>query len=119
MILFSIVALEKFSQTTENKITIQKRLKLSRENQTVANINSFDKGTQEYADQSERSKVNPLLDMENWLCTKDDHISDEKSYMRRQVGFCSQWCLDNLCKYIITEAESALENFIMIYLLFI
>ena len=27
MILFSIIALEKFAQTTENKITIQKRLK--------------------------------------------------------------------------------------------
>ena len=27
MILFSIIALEKFAQTTENKITVQKRLK--------------------------------------------------------------------------------------------
>ena len=31
MILFSIIALEKFAQTTENKITIQKRLQLEEE----------------------------------------------------------------------------------------
>ena len=43
VILFSIVALEKFSQTTENKITIQKRLKLSRDNQNVDDMNAFDK----------------------------------------------------------------------------
>ena len=31
VILFSIIALEKFAQTTENKITIQKRLQLEEE----------------------------------------------------------------------------------------
>ena len=104
VILFSIVALEKFSQTTENKITIQKRLKLSRDNQSVDDINAFHKGDQEDEEETEKSKINPLLDMENWLCSEGDHVSDEKSYMRRQVGFCSQWCLDNLCKFIFTEA---------------
>ncbi|XP_006812624.1 RING finger and SPRY domain-containing protein 1-like [Saccoglossus kowalevskii] len=59
VILFSIIALEKFSQTSENKITIK------------------------------HAGIAPLLMvLENWLSHHD--------YDMRQVGFCSQWCLDNL-----------------------
>lgn len=36
-------------------------------------------------------KQNPLLELEKW--------ATEFHYVRRQVGFCAQWCLDNLCKY--------------------
>lgn len=36
-------------------------------------------------------KQNPLMELEKWAI--------ETHYVRRQVGFCAQWCLDNLCKY--------------------
>ncbi|KAL2725568.1 RING finger and SPRY domain-containing protein 1-like [Vespula squamosa] len=62
VVLYSLIALEKFAQTSENKITIKKRL--------IA------------------EKQNPLLELEKWVT--------ELHYVRRQVGFCAQWCLDNL-----------------------
>ena len=34
---------------------------------------------------------NPLETLEQGVNHKD--------YTRREVGFCAQWCLDNLCKY--------------------
>ena len=40
---------------------------------------------------------NPLLKLEKWM-------SREYDYVQRQVGFCAQWCLDNLCKHIINDA---------------
>ena len=63
--LFSLIALEKFSQTSENKMTICKRL------------NTFP------------SHSNPLALLEEKCLNSADFVS-------RQVGFCSQWCLDNL-----------------------
>ncbi|XP_043248420.1 RING finger and SPRY domain-containing protein 1-like [Colletes gigas] len=60
--LYSLIALEKFAQTSENKITIKKRLMAE--------------------------NPNPLLELEKW--------ATETHYVRRQVGFCAQWCLDNL-----------------------
>lgn len=60
--LHSLVALEKFAQTGENKATIKRAL---------ADANW------------------PLLDLEKWR-------DEEKDLVRRQVGFCAQWCLDNL-----------------------
>nr|CAD7424954.1 unnamed protein product [Timema monikensis] len=62
VILFSLIALEKFAQTSENKVTIQKRLKTE--------------------------SKNPLLELERWI--------NSEHYVERQVGFCAQWCLDNL-----------------------
>jgi len=32
----------------------------------------------------------PLLQLEKWV--------DSPCYFKRQVGFCAQWCLDNICK---------------------
>ena len=62
--LFSLIAIEKFAQTTENKVTIQKWLsKLE-------------------------TSVNPLVLLEPCLSSQD--------FVSRQVGFCAQWCLDNL-----------------------
>lgn len=60
--LHSLVALEKFAQTGENKAAIRRALAAA----------SW-----------------PLLDLERWR-------DDERDLMRRQVGFCAQWCLDNL-----------------------
>ncbi|KZC08409.1 PREDICTED: RING finger and SPRY domain-containing protein 1-like [Dufourea novaeangliae] len=62
VVLYSLIALEKFAQTSENKITIKKRLMVE--------------------------EPNPLLELEKW--------ATETHYVRRQVGFCAQWSLDNL-----------------------
>ncbi|KAG8233836.1 hypothetical protein J437_LFUL006859, partial [Ladona fulva] len=62
VILFSLIALEKFAQTSENKMTIKKRLKME--------------------------ESNPLLNLEGLVGNED--------CVKRQVGFCAQWCLDNL-----------------------
>ncbi|XP_067858023.1 RING finger and SPRY domain-containing protein 1-like isoform X1 [Heptranchias perlo] len=57
--LFSLIALEKFGQTSENKKTIcQSRI------------------------------CDQLKLLETW--------ANHKDYLKRQVGFCAQWCLDNL-----------------------
>ena len=77
VILFSLVALEKFSETSENKLTIQKRLE-----QIVTDENTNDKKIDDH----------PIRMLEQkW-------VGHEEDYLKRQVGFCSQWCLDNLCK---------------------
>ncbi|XP_011315069.1 RING finger and SPRY domain-containing protein 1 [Fopius arisanus] len=62
VVLYSLIALEKFAQTSENKLTIQKRLMAEKEH--------------------------PLLILETW--------ATENNYVKRQVGFSAQWCLDNL-----------------------
>ena len=67
VIMFSIIALEKFAQTSENKITIQKY------------FSAF--------------SSHPLVSLEPWAQEMQD-------FYKRQVGFCAQWCLDNLCKNI-------------------
>uniref|UniRef100_A0A8C5QCK2 Ring finger and SPRY domain containing 1 n=1 Tax=Leptobrachium leishanense TaxID=445787 RepID=A0A8C5QCK2_9ANUR len=59
VILFALIALEKFSQTSENKLTVS--------------------GSQA----SDR-----LLLLERWTNNGD--------FLKRQVGFCAQWSLDNL-----------------------
>ena len=30
---------------------------------------------------------------------EDLWVGDEKDLAKRQVGFCAQWCLDNLCEF--------------------
>jgi len=62
--LFSLIALEKFTQTSENKVMIMKRLS------------------------SYPSDKHPLIILEACLASPN--------FVSRQVGFCSQWCLDNL-----------------------
>ncbi|CAH2324567.1 RING finger and SPRY domain-containing 1 [Pelobates cultripes] len=59
VILFALIALEKFSQTSENKMTVSESLISDR-----------------------------LLLLESWTNNAD--------YLKRQVGFCAQWSLDNL-----------------------
>ena len=61
--LFSLIALEKFSQTTENKLTISKHFS--------------------------SLEHHPLMVLEKLFINSSDYVS-------RQVGFCAQWCLDNL-----------------------
>lgn len=70
--MFSIIALEKFAQTTENKVTIQKKF---------ASLTKH-----------------PLLLLEEW--SEDCH-----NFTKRQVGFCAQWCLDNICELKQHEAN--------------
>lgn len=36
-------------------------------------------------------KENPLLKLEK--------LVNSNHFLERQIGFCSQWCLDNLCKF--------------------
>lgn len=66
VILFSLIALEKFAQTSRNKSTILNKLKSLEEC--------------------------PISKLEQWKV--------ESHYIRRQVGFCAQWILDNLCEYL-------------------
>lgn len=62
VILFSLIALEKFAQTSENKATIIRKL--------------------------ENEKPCPITKLEEW--------KNEQHFVKRQVGFCAQWALDNL-----------------------
>lgn len=62
VILFSLIALEKFAQTSENKVTLEKHLAML--------------------------PTNPLEALEPWV--------NDDDFVKRQVGFCAQWCLDNL-----------------------
>lgn len=59
VMLFALIALEKFSQTSENKLTV-----------------------------SESSISDRLAVLESW--------AEHPDYLKRQVGFCAQWSLDNL-----------------------
>ncbi|MGH0162337.1 UNVERIFIED_CONTAM: hypothetical protein FKN15_049505 [Acipenser sinensis] len=59
VMLFALIALEKFAQTSENKLTV-----------------------------SESSISNRLTILETWANHTDS--------LKRQVGFCAQWSLDNL-----------------------
>ncbi|XP_015912570.1 RING finger and SPRY domain-containing protein 1 [Parasteatoda tepidariorum] len=62
VIIFSLIALEKFAQTSDNKATINQYIK---------------------------SKTkNPLERLETFV--------NSSNYLFKQVGFCAQWCLDNL-----------------------
>ena len=58
-------------------------------------FNFVENGIEEDKDETK----NPLVLYEKSLQTNGKEIDDDElSYMRRQVKFCSQWCLDNLCK---------------------
>ncbi|KAG9509304.1 RING finger and SPRY domain-containing protein 1 [Fragariocoptes setiger] len=63
VILFALIALEKFAQTIDNKQLIIKRLSQSGDNKH-------------------------MLELETWI----HHSTD---YLKKQVGFCAQWGLDN------------------------
>ncbi|XP_074025971.1 RING finger and SPRY domain-containing protein 1 [Leptinotarsa decemlineata] len=62
VILFSLIALEKFAQTSINKVRIMEKLK--------------------------NFETCPISDLESW--------KESSHYVKRQVGFCVQWMLDNL-----------------------
>uniref|UniRef100_A0A672TE87 Ring finger and SPRY domain containing 1 n=1 Tax=Strigops habroptila TaxID=2489341 RepID=A0A672TE87_STRHB len=59
VMLFALIALEKFAQTSENKMTV-----------------------------SQSCISDQLILLEKW--------TDNPDYLKRQVGFCAQWSLDNL-----------------------
>lgn len=75
VVLFSLIALEKFAQTSENKITIMKRFKAMTEH--------------------------PLVKLESWA------VAD--NYVKKQVGFCATWSLDNICKYLARNSHCYLN----------
>ncbi|KAK0062575.1 RING finger and SPRY domain-containing protein 1, partial [Biomphalaria pfeifferi] len=68
VILHSMVALEKFAQTSENKLRITQAL--------------------------QHCDVHPMTLLEGWYTRDNDNTP--LSYSRREVGFCAGWCLDNL-----------------------
>ncbi|XP_005101311.1 RING finger and SPRY domain-containing protein 1 [Aplysia californica] len=68
VILHSMVALEKFAQTSENKMRITQAL--------------------------QQCEVHPMTLLEDWYQRNNDNTP--LSYSRREVGFCAGWCLDNL-----------------------
>ena len=72
MILFSLLVLEKFAQTLENKFIIER---------FIAEEGAID--------------GHPLRALEEWV--------DETDLIRRQVGFCAQWALDNV--FILPDRE--------------
>ena len=84
VIMFSLIALEKFSQTSENKGRIFQKEKETIEIKflflLVTVLKRF--GTME---------KHPLLFLESWS-------DDESDFNKRQVGFCAKYCLDNLCE---------------------
>lgn len=156
VILFAIIALEKFAQTSENKLVINDRLNgvgdptsddslvtvncgsgcagsstsshrkhsvttrscgkslcgcNSAAATTASNGNTKTNGSNRRkvmashdSDEEVNSKkkklkidsshLNPLLRLEKWM-------NGDCGYVQRQVGFCAQWCLDNLCQYNI------------------
>ena len=63
-------------------------------------FNFVENGIKEDKDETK----NPLVLYEKSLQTNGKEIDDDELlYLRRQVKFCSQWCLDNLCKeYILS-----------------
>lgn len=83
VILFSVIALEKFAQTAENKSTISKRL-----NQT----------SEEPSAQECKESKHPLLRLENFISNDGGQNSklEDKLLIKRQIGFCARWSLDNL-----------------------
>ncbi|PIO32983.1 hypothetical protein AB205_0170980 [Aquarana catesbeiana] len=74
VILFALIALEKFSQTSENKMTV-----------------------------SESQISDRLLLLETWTNNGD--------FLKRQVGFCAQWSLDNLFRTATANRSGAVINF--------
>lgn len=72
MILYALIALEKFAQTSENRVYIEGFLD-----------DEFD------------FENHPLRALEAW--------ADDQDPVRRQVGFCAQWALDNI--FTLPERE--------------
>ncbi|MFH4973757.1 hypothetical protein AB6A40_000466 [Gnathostoma spinigerum] len=66
VILYALIALEKFAQTSENRLTICRHF--------------------EYYD------THPLMLLESWL-SESLHSDD---WLKQQVAFCAQWSLDNI-----------------------
>ncbi|RXG52170.1 RING finger and SPRY domain-containing protein 1, partial [Armadillidium vulgare] len=62
VVLFAVIALEKFAQTSENKNTILTEL-----------------------GEGEENKLRKL-----------EHLVNSEDLQKKQIGFCAQWCLDNL-----------------------
>ncbi|KAF8786093.1 RING finger and SPRY domain-containing [Argiope bruennichi] len=84
VILFSLIALEKFAQTSVNKVTINQQLQSKPEN--------------------------PLERLEAYV--------NSPNYAQKQVGFCAQWCLDNLFIKEVSDVLGCLLNVEHSYVIF-
>ncbi|VDK47413.1 unnamed protein product [Anisakis simplex] len=71
VIMYALIALEKFAQTSENRLTICRRLEKYNENPLM---------------------VRPIHVLERWL----DHSESKNDFLKQQVAFCAQWSLDNI-----------------------
>lgn len=90
--LFALIALEKFSQTSEFLQCLLYSV------------------TAESLAYEEWSLITVVVLGENKLTVSESCISDRLAvleswadhtdYLKRQVGFCAQWSLDNLCEYL-------------------
>ena len=40
----------------------------------------------------------PLVKLESWV--------NDEDYVKRQVGFCAEWSLDNLCKCLFCKEKN-------------
>jgi hypothetical protein len=73
VILFALIALEKFAQTSENKQEICKY----------------------FARQRQNGRRDALGELEQWII---DNATSNRTYLQQEIAFCVQWALDNLCK---------------------
>ena len=39
-----------------------------------------------------------MLEKNNVLESLEKFCNDNEDFVKREVGFCAQWCLDNICK---------------------
>lgn len=94
VVLYSLIALEKFAQTSEQNVNLIMNICIFCFNKrSICNTICMSTGENKVTIKKRLmvEKQHPLLELENW--------ATETHYVRRQVGFCAQWCLDNLCKY--------------------
>lgn len=83
VMLFSLIALEKFAQKSENRATIKVSVHF------IDLINTF-KNSISFQRKLAMLPENPLVRLERHAKSED--------YVLRQVGYCAKWCLDNYCK---------------------
>lgn len=52
------------------------------------------------------------LERHNYLAPLEKDSNNVENFVQRQVGFCSQWCLDNLCESVHASNHS-LSNYLV------
>lgn len=102
VILFALLALEKFAQTSTYPGTTEiwhlRTVNVILNNCLILVLMNLFTGENKWTINIRLAKENhrPLELLEKWL--------DHDDYICRQVGFCGQWCLDNLCEISLMYA---------------